>query len=377
MTLQLPPNNSKYRRYLKIALSIAVIMFSAFAAALFGAGNDFSIAFLVVASASFAAFLLVVSDYVNIAVICGGGLLVAGVLSRNMTAVLWSFAYMPGGWIIFHSLRQKAARTTIVVRIAVVLGVFYALLIVGNLAVQHGSISPAIVFGEIDRQVEVVAEAFRGMLPVNLDDPDAEVRAALMAEEFVINLRLMVPMIFVTYCLAIAYFVTAFYRILYNAVLGIRESRVIKRKDWRIHLSWVSALIMIACSIVYMAVYADHSTSALLTAVIVSNIRFILTPGFCVMGIYFLFDKVYGGYNRYREPPNRFVPSLMLFGACVFVFLFLWSAAIAILAVFGIYAALVGEVKKVYIKARKLVTDDDDDDSDNNDNDNNNNEEEI
>ena len=365
MTSQLPANNSNnsnYQRYLKIALSIAVIVFSAFAAALFGMGNDFSIAFLVVASACFAA-LLVVADYVHVAVLLGIGLIVSGILSRNVTAVLWSLAYMPSGWIIFYSLRKNAIRTTIVVRIAVFLGVFYAILIVGNLAAQYGNVSTVIVFGEIDYQIEAVAELFReAIVSVNINDPDAEVRAALIAEEFAINLRMMVPMIFAVYCLAIAYFITAFYRMLYNAVIGIRESRVIKRKDWRVHLSWVSALIMIMCSVVYMAVYADQSTSAILTSVIVSNIRFILTPGFCVMGIYFLFDKVYGGYNRYREPPSRFAPSLMLFGGCVFVLLFLQGAGIAMLAVFGIYAALIGEVKRIYNKAKKLITDDDGDD---------------
>jgi len=376
MISQLPPNKNKHKRYSKIALSVTSVVCSAVAAALFGAGNDFSLVFLVAAAASFATLLIIITaDYAHIAAVFAAGLIAAGVLSRNMTAVIWSLAYMPVGWIIFHGLRKNALRTTIVVRIAVFLGVFYAVLVVGNLTMQHGEISPSIIFAAVDEQIEAAANMFQELIPINTNDPDAEAQAALAAEALAMNLRMMVPMIFAVYCLAIAYFATGLYRVLYNAVIGIRESRIIRRKDWRVHLSWVAALIMIVCSVVYLTVYDHHSASALLTAVITSNIRFILTPGFYVMGIYFLFDKVYGGYNRYREPKNRVVPSLMLFGACAFVFMFLQGAGIAILTVFGIYAALIGDIKKIYVKAKKLILDEGDDDNDNDKNNNSNEEE--
>jgi hypothetical protein len=175
--------------------------------------------------------------------------------------------------------------------------------------------------------------------------------------ELALNLGMMVPTLFSVYCLAVAYFTASLFRIVYNALIGVRTGRALKRGDWRVRLSWISAVIMIACSILYLA-----AADVLLLGVIVSNIRFILTPGFCVMGVYFLFDKIYDRYNRYREVSGRAGPALIMLAVCVFILLFLQSAGVALLTVLGLYAALIENIKKFYAKTKKLVFGDDDND---------------
>ena len=354
---------NKYTRGLKIALSAATIILASQAAALFRAGNDWSLVCLILVSAVFAT-LLFIADYIHAGIVCAAGLIATAVLSRDITAVLWAGAYIPAGWIIFRGVanaEKKITRTAITVRIAVFLGILYAALIAGSLVHEHGEISLHIIFRAAEAEIEAVAENFQSLIPVDMSEPDEALRASqteLVMQMFTMNLTAMVPMIFTLYCLIIAYFSTSLFRIIYNMLLGLRTDRILKRGDWRIRLSVISAVVMIACSVLEILISRD----TLLLWIITSNIRFILVPGFCIMGVYFLFDKIYDRYNRNREIKNRFVPALILFVACVVLIFFLQYGGIgmALLTITGLYSALIGDIKKFYEKTKKLVFGDDD-----------------
>lgn len=355
------PKRDKYILVLKIALSAAVLIFSAEGAVLFNRGNDWGIICLIFASAAFAT-LLFITDYMHAGLLCLASLIGAAVFSRDIIAVLWSGAYIPAGWIIFAGIRKKMTRTAVIVRIAVFLGVFYAALIIGSLALENGGVSPEMVSQMAGAEIEAIVENFQDLIPVNIAEADEELRAQqteLAKQQLVMNLRMMIPMFFVLYCLIIAYLASALFRTMYNLLWGVRMKQTLKRKDWRVNLSVISAVIMILCAILNLLLDRHN----LLPWIIISNIQFILTPGFCVMGVYFLFDKIYDRYNKSRDVKSRFMPMLIMFFAGGGVILILPDTmGFAILTVFGLYAALIGDIKKFYDKTKKLVFGDDDDD---------------
>ena len=370
----MPPRVNKQRKYktgIKIALSAAILVFSAEAAVVFRAGTEwgligrFNILGFMLASAIFAV-LLFVANYAHVGLLCAAGVVAAAVWTRDLTAVLWSAAYIPVGWLIFHGVRKKAGRTLITVRTAVFLGIFFAALAAGALIHGHGGISPEIFLRAVESEIDILVENVRNVMIDAAETPDADANTEtvyLYFDYMAMNLTMMIPTLFVVYCLNIAYLSTAAFRVIYNLLLAARPGRISTRKaigheEWRVKLSAVSAVIMIICSVLYLLI-DRHS---LLASVIVSNIRFILTPGFCIMGIYFLYDKIHERYNRYRYAPNdsRLGPSLILFFACGLALMLFQNTAFAALTVFGLYSALIGDVKKLYDKTRKLVFGDDD-----------------
>jgi predicted membrane protein len=105
----------------------------------------------------------------------------------------------------------------------------------------------------------------------------------------------------------------------------------------------------------------------MLPSVIATNLEYCIAPGFCIMGIYFIFDKLYNMFNRNRQVKNGVTPALILLFSMSFMYAVI-NYAVAVLTILGLYTALIGDIKKFYEKAKKAVFDDyDDDDNDDDD----------
>jgi hypothetical protein len=322
---------------------------------------------VVLASAVFGT-LLFIANYMYAGILCFAAFIGAVVFSRDIVAVIWSLVYAPAGWIMFQGVTKKMTRTLITVRIAVFAGIVYSALIIGVVAAENGAVSPMIIYQAAEAEIEAIVENFQDILldtyvPADMsgDEEEQARNRELLQQEYIMNLKMMIPMFFVLYSLAIAYFSTALFRIIYNIFIGARavSGRFIKRIEWRIKLSVVSAVMIILCSVFNLLLYSRDNP---LPSIIISNIQYILAPGFCIMGIYFLFDKTYNMYNRHREIESRVAPAVMLLLTCVFAIILLQYTAIAILVICGLYAALIGDIKKFYEKTKKAVFGDDDDD---------------
>jgi len=179
-------------------------------------------------------------------------------------------------------------------------------------------------------------------------------------QEYTMNFKMSLPMIFALYNLAVAYFSTALFRITYNIFVGSKaKSYPLKRMEWRIRLSGISAAIIILCVISNVLLYSLDNP---LPRIIITNIQYILAPGFCIMGIYFLFDKIYNIYNKNRHIKGGIAPAFILLAVCALAVLMFFQYALALLVIFGLYAALIGDIKKFYEKTKRAVFGDDDDD---------------
>ena len=352
-----------------IGLSAAVFILAVLAAVSFGAGSlSWAFICLVFASVAFATLLFTVS-YTHAAVLCLAGAVAAAIFSRGVVAVAWSLIYIAVGWVMFSGVRAKIARTAITVRAAAFAGLISAALLAGVIVAEHGAISPTIIYDAADELITGFLEANQEILlamyiPVDLsgDEEEQARRLELVKREYTMNLKMMTPMLFVFYALAAAYCSTALFRIIYNIFIGSKPGAFpLKRADWRLKLSAVSAVVIIISSMLILLLFDPHNP---LPRIILTNVQYILAPGFCIMGIYFLYDKTYNIYNKNRLVKGGMAPAFILLGACTFAVLMFFQPAIAILVVFGLYAALIGDIKKFYRKTKKAVFGDEDDDED-------------
>jgi len=248
-------------------------------------------------------------------------------------------------------------------------GIIYVILAAGALIAHHGGISSEIIYEELNGAIENFVEINQDILLsmyVQIDESGSEEEIAkrheLRKQEHVMNFKMLAPMIFIVYMIIIAYFSTMVFRIIYNIFIGSRAiSYPLKRIEWRIKLSGISAVIIILCAVSNLLLYSLDNP---FPRIIVTNIQFILAPGFCIMGMYFLYDKIYNMYNKNRYTKGGIAPAFIMLAACAVTLLVLQYAGLAILVICGLYAALIGDIKKFYDKTKKAVFGDDDEDDD-------------
>ena len=183
---------------LKIVLSAAVLIFATQAALLFKTGSSWGVICVVFASATFAT-LLFISNYIHALILCSAGVISAVVFSRDIIAVIWGLVYIPAGWVMFNGVVKKISRTAITVRIAILSGLIYAALIAGSLIADNGGISPELIYRVTDNAIESFVENNEDIL-LNMYDQSGN-EQELVKQEYAMNLKMMIPMIFSVYTL--------------------------------------------------------------------------------------------------------------------------------------------------------------------------------
>jgi len=262
------------------------------------------------------------------------------------------------------SEQNYVKRTQITVAAAGFLAVFYAAMLAVSVVISTGGFSIAAAESVIDGYLTDAIEVYIGYsqsLTQYTASIDAEQAANFIESykrEIFINMKAILPACYIIYNLFAAYITTALFKPMYNIFIPLANParKRIRNKYWRINMSVISAVIMIAS--IFLAV-AFTSGGNLLPAIVVTNLIYILVPGFCIMGIYFASDKMFGG-------SAGIFPVILLIGAAVISFIYplVMVAAMALFMVMGLYAALIGDIRKFYEKTKKLMFGDDDDDDD-------------
>jgi len=326
---------------------------------------------IITASALFACVLFLFSP---------GLILFAGAASFTITYLMCgdmirataSLIYIIVGAIIYFGFGGKKHRTSITVGIASVLALFYMALIFFTVVISAGSFSVKAVVSNLDanlsNQVDGYIERYYSMLPqyspAMMDDVQASELAALK-KELSMNIKVMIPAIFMLYNLAAAYLSTAVFRTAYNLFIPMAHPgrKKIKNKYWRVNISIISATVLIAAMVLSAVVSNKNS---LLPSIVFTNLIYILAPCFSIAGIYFVYDKLFKSHHS----GAGLLPVFLAAGTVIFVLLFQFIAfavlffAVAVFMIFGLYATLIGDLKKFYDKTKKLLLGDDDDDDD-------------
>ena len=323
------------------------------------------------ASALFACVLFLVNP---------GAIIIAGMasfavsfaLSGDITCACASLIYIVIGALIYFGVRKKKNRTQITVRIACALAVVYAAYFAFSFMSSTGRFSITGITSVIDSELTNGVETLVGQYNTTLSQYAGEIEAAQSAyigedavKELVTSLKALIPAFFVLYNLLIAYLATALFKPAYNIFIPMANPnrKRIKNKYWRVNISSVSAIIMITAIIFAFVLSKEPLPSA-----VVMNLIYILAPGFCIMGIYVLYDKIF-------KPGAGLLPVMMIVSAVMLIMLFPLAAvialytAIAVLMAAGLYSALIGDIKKFIDKAKKVMLGDDDDNNDDNDDD--------
>ena len=262
--------------------------------------------------------------------------------------------------------KRQFRRTQITVAAAGFLSVFYAAIIIANIFIStisasNGTFSVGAVSSAIDGELTRHIENYVGMFPQPQYASSGESAYPLedIITELAMNFKAVLPALFIAFNLAAAYLATALFRFAYNIFipLAISGRKRIKNKYWRINMSVISAIIMI---ISIFAAMMFSGMDNLLPVIVLTNMIYILIPGFCVMGVYFFCDKMTdAGIGKITVFILICVPV-----AFSFLFPFLIPVIIVILMVLGLFAALIGDIKKFYEKVKKLMFGDEDDEDD-------------
>jgi len=215
--------------------------------------------------------------------------------------------------------------------------------------------------------IELFAAQSNSLLPLpsGTEAGDAALAAGFTEAyitELVMNLKAVMPALFVLYAALTAYLSTAFFKSAYNIFIPManpgKKRKRIKSKYWRIQISSVSAVVLAAAMLLTVLFsFRDN----LIASIVLTNLTYILTPGFCIVGVYFVYDKIF-------KSNAGFVPVILIIGAAALVFVLPVAAFIglyaagSLLMIVGIYATLIGDIRKFLDKAKKLVSGDDDDD---------------
>jgi len=234
-------------------LSMASVFLSVAGATVFA--EPMGLLCIVTASALFACVLFLTIP---------GAIVPAGIASFSITLAMGgsmasaaeSLIYVIVGAIIYFGLKSKKKRTTITVGIASVLTVFFLLLIIFSVTLSTGRFSASTIIAAADRdlsdRVDNYIEQFYPILPQysqysSLPMDDAQMAdLAAYKKELAINIKVMIPTIFMLYNLTIAYLSTALFKPAYNICIPLAYPgrKRIKNKHWRISISVVSAIIM-------------------------------------------------------------------------------------------------------------------------------------
>ena len=329
---------------------------------------EISLLCIVAASALFACFLFL--TFPGMIIIMGAAsFLITLAIGGTMINALASLAYIVAGTFVYFGVRSKKKRTQITFGIASVLIVFYIILIVFSVVISEGGFSA--VIKTVDEGLTIraggIADQYYAMVPQYSANPAENAQTGLDADKagLVKNIKVMSPAIFILYNALIAYLSTAFFKSAYNFLIPLANPsrKRIKNKYWRLNPSVVSAAILIT-SIILSAALFDRDN--LLPSIVLTNIIYILAPGFCIAGIYFAFDKLSGSQNSNAG----LFPFILVIGLIMFAFFlpFVASAAlrfaVIIFMALGLYATLMGDIKKLVDKTKKMFIDDDDDDDD-------------
>lgn len=270
-------------------------------------------------------------------------------------------AYIAVGALIYFGAKTGKKRTQITVVIACFMAVFCAVVFVLSVFLSTGAFSVDagvdVINSYLNESVSAVIDGSPGFLQyINSIDADL---AAVYKEEIFINMKAILPACFILYSLFTAYLATAVFRAVYNIFIPLANPgrKRIKNKYWRISISFISAVILIV-SIFLAAVFSDFENP--FPAIVLTNLIYILVPGFCLMGIYFSYDKIF-------KSNSGVLPVFLILAAVVLSFIFsafsfAMTAVAAVFMVIGLYAALIGDIKKFYEKTKKLLFGDDDDD---------------
>ena len=288
------------------------------------------------------------------------------ILNGDIISAFASLLYIIAGAYIYFGVKSKKKRTQITVGIAAVLTALFAVMLVAPIISSAGMSINAIV-SEIDsgltEGIENSINQFFIAFPQysGAPDLDAEQRAADFEkhkEKIIIDMKGMLPACFILYNLFIAYLSTALFKIAYNIFIPMANPnrKKIKNKYWRINVSVISAIIMIASVFMFLAVQFSGGDN-ILAYIVLKNLIYILFPGFCIMGIYLVYDKLF-------DKVAGIFPVILVAGAVIFAFVLQFALFVALVffIILGLYAALISDLKKISEKAKKLMFGDDDDD---------------
>ena len=285
-------------------------------------------------------------------------------VNGNIVNAFASLAYIIIGAFIYFGVKRKLNRTQITVGIICALSVFYICLIIFGFLSSEGTFSVRMASSAIENNLSGVIKVYTDQYYSALSQySESAAEAAYLSEayaaELILNLKALTPSFFILFVSACAYLSTAFFRVAYNIFIPMANPnrKKIKNKYWRVSVSSVSAIIMIT-AIFFMILLSGHSNP--IPRIVLTNFVYILTPGLCVTGIYFIYDKLF-------KSVSRFITVAIVSCVALFAFIFLMPVAtiyvvMTILTVAGLYAALIGDIKKFYEKAKKFMIGDDDDD---------------
>jgi len=285
------------------------------------------------AAASFSAAYLVCGDIVN---------------------ALAGLVYIAVGAFVFAGVKNKWPRTRITVGAICLLSLFHAGLVVLYFFLKTGGFSIGMVSLALDAGLGEGAEFVTGRVAAFSELSEAE-RAAYV-KELVANTKAMTPALFVLYNALAAYLATSFFRFAYNIFIpmAIPGRKKIKNKYWRLDISFVSAVT--AALAIVASPFASSRTDPM-PAIILTNLIYILAPGFCIVGLYFVHDRVF------NERTGVFA---VVSAVCALVSVLVFPVALPVFAfvliVVGLYTTLAGDMRKFFEKAKKNLFDDTDDD---------------
>jgi len=253
-------------------------------------------------------------------------------------------------------------RTQITAAIACFLSLFYAVMLAVSVTASAGGFSiseiEAVIDGYLTGGINIYADHSQSLSQymASLDPGQAVNFIESYKKEIFINMKAILPACYIIYNLFAAYLTTAMFKIAYNIFIPMANHgrKRIKNKYWRINMSVVSAVVMITS--IFLAVMFT-SQENLLPAIVMTNLIYILVPGFCVMGVYFACDKMTNS-GASALPVVLIVCAVALSAIYPFVIV----AVIAVCMALGLYAALIGDIRKFYEKTKKLLFGDEDDD---------------
>jgi len=314
----------------------------------------------VLASALFACVLFLLSP----AIVALGAVMLSSAASFFITYLLYgnlinslaSIIYIAVGAFICFGVKAKWQRTRIAVGIICFLCLSYFGLIVFYFFLKTGSFSFAMVSKAVEITLSDSVKVIVGQIPTFSVMPELDKTAYI--QEIVKNIKAVTPALFVGYNAIIAYLTTSFFKYTYNICIPMAKPnrKKIKNKYWRINISAVSAVTL---AITLLAVVLVYSQKNLLPSIILTNLIYILAPGFCIVGIYFVHDKIFK-----EKTGIFFIVFVIATAMTIFILPTLLGALVFVLMILGLYATLIGDIKKIIEKAKKALLGDDDDDDD-------------
>ena len=299
-------------------------------------------------------------------------------IDGDIISALASLIYIVIAAFIYFGVKTKKNRTQITLGATVFLTVFYIALIILSFLLETGTFSIGMVSSMIDSELTKSAELFvnqynslvtQSQSAGATSEAGQAIQTIVSAEDYikelVMNLKAIIPACFIICNIIIAYLSTSLFKAAYNIFIPMANPsrKRIKNKYWRINISAVSAVIMIVA--IFLSVIVSKEDN-ILTAIVLTNLVYILAPGFCLMGIYFVFDKLFNSRPGIL-PVALVIGSVMLAFIFPFALTFILYSMASVLMALGLYSALIDDIKKFFDKAKKALLGNNDDDDDNDD----------